>query len=54
VLARAPHVKGQLIDGRSICGRDLVEVCALLVAKDGVELENGLFFLRGELPSLDI
>jgi hypothetical protein len=28
--------------------------CALLVAKDGVELENGLFFLGGELPSLDI
>jgi hypothetical protein len=28
--------------------------CALLVAKDGVELENSLFFLGGELPSLDI
>jgi hypothetical protein len=31
-----------------------VRGCAVLVAKDGVELENGLFFLRGELPSLDI
>jgi hypothetical protein len=30
------------------------ETSAVLVAKDGVELENGLFFLRGELPSLDI
>ena len=28
--------------------------CAVLVSKDGVELEDGLFFLRGELASLDI
>jgi hypothetical protein len=27
---------------------------AVLVSKDGVELENGLFFLRGKFPSLDI
>jgi hypothetical protein len=26
----------------------------VLVAKDGVELEDGLFFLLGELPSLDV
>ena len=27
---------------------------AVLVAKDGVELEDGLLFLLGELPSLDV
>jgi hypothetical protein len=41
-----------LIYGRNIYGTDFVE--AILVSKDGVELENGLFFLRGEFPSLDI
>ena len=51
MLARAPHIVYVFEDCTS---KMFVDRCAVLVAKDGVELEDGLLFLRCELSSLDI